>query len=377
MKKFFISLGACLVAGAVGVGALLCIKENYNKSEAVSYDDDYHITLTADEVNSLEFPTLYQYLYDSVLDVHEIAITYKNYTYSFVNLDDSEAYNWQSEDLIIEENKIYNIRLNSSGRFSWLIDDNLYDIDSNFTLNIGNSEFTALVKEAIEKDTFGIGKTFTFANQINYYAPYDSNISSDFVSDSAMTSNNLYIFVNIYQGSFKSGGQTFDTIRARYVNAIGLLYLQQGSSSTYTAWTSDYYASFEQLEYYNSTTNHIEIVNKRNTKSVTYNNGVGLAQLQGSTWVSQSYRDITFISPINESILTNLDKLNNALLGSGSLSNSSDIGLDSAFTLLGQAFSSVAGLLAIQVLPNITLGLLLFLPLIIGIIITIIWVVKR
>ena len=52
-------------------------------------------------------------------------------------------------------------------------------------------------------------------------------------------------------------------------------------------------------------------------------------------------------------------------------------GTASAFSLLTQAFGSVAGLLAVQVLPNITLGLLLFLPLIATVIVLIIKAVKK
>lgn len=57
--------------------------------------------------------------------------------------------------------------------------------------------------------------------------------------------------------------------------------------------------------------------------------------------------------------------------------NTADIGLGQAFTLIGSAFNSLLGLATIQVIPGITIGLLLFMPFLAGLVVFIIWIVKR
>lgn len=54
-----------------------------------------------------------------------------------------------------------------------------------------------------------------------------------------------------------------------------------------------------------------------------------------------------------------------------------DVGTGNALALVGDAFASIIPILSIQILPNISLGLLIFLPLIAGIVVLIIKVVSK
>lgn len=217
---------------------------------------------------------------------------------------------------------------------------------------------------------------FNFASQINYYAPYGQDIDSYFVNDADMVSSSSYsLKVILSKQPFISGGYVFDTIRLRYQNAIANTYLDNNGNRQ--TWGVNGFASYSFTEYVNTATNLVVIVNERIVQPWSDGNSSGYNQTLGSKWVSKNYQSIRFFADISDIQLTSLSTLNNSSFSGGYIVNDNNIGLESAFSLIGQAFSSVTGLLTISVLPGITLGLLLFLPLIAGIIVAIIWVVKR
>jgi len=91
---------------------------------------------------------------------------------------------------------------------------------------------------------------------------------------------------------------------------------------------------------------------------------------------------LTSSSSSNYSVLTNKTWREILLLGYAdtqytSYGDNSSNGLGGVFTLIASAFTGLMPLLNIQILPNITLGLLLFIPLIATIIIVVIRLVKK
>lgn len=221
------------------------------------------------------------------------------------------------------------------------------------------------------------GGSFSFNSQINYYAPYGQDIDTDFVNDSNMTSSSSYSFKTILEGQpFYSGGLVFDTIRLRYDSAQALSYYD--NSGARQTWTASQFAGYSWIEYVNSVSNRIIVVNQRLTQAWNSGNSSGVVQSKGSRWVSTEYQKIQFFNEPNQTIITTLSTLNNSSYQANTyVIANNDVGLGGAFTLLSQAFSSWIPILSVSIVPGITLGMLIFLPLIAGIIILIIWIVKR
>ena len=100
---------------------------------------------------------------------------------------------------------------------------------------------------------------------------------------------------------------------------------------------------------------------------------------QNVSWLGSEYKTLHFYKVVDEQsyYYQVLTMANNNLVANGFNNGTTDVGLGGAFSLLATAFSSISGILAISLFPGITLGLLLFLPLIVGIIIAIIWLIKK
>lgn len=64
-------------------------------------------------------------------------------------------------------------------------------------------------------------------------------------------------------------------------------------------------------------------------------------------------------------------------LGSITSNTNDSANIGNAFTLIGSAFTSLAGLFNIGIIPGITIGVLLFIPLIVGIILAIVRLIKK
>lgn len=384
MKKFFISLGACLVAGAVGVGALLCTKENNNIAKA-------------DSEISLNNVVLYT---SGERDYSDLGIAQSIYWFNgdLVGVDNSRY-----DQILVNTNNgaVTRIRLrdyNDSENFYTLWNDNVIDtsfLDKVYLLQgsiqnmvfgpVGSSTLIEDISQIYDylKDIFEVTfksdkPWFNFNNQINYNAPYNASLSADYISDDYFTSASVHIEKSIFGDSynfdywFKVAGQYFNDINLTYLSAQATSFDDSGEPVI-----SNGYGYYSFMSFTNSITGKILVVNTRNYSSYIKGSGQGIYFTRSSDWVSGSYKNLELLFTPTSEQLSILNTLNNDSNVPNQTYSKEDIGLGGAFTLLGQAFSSVAGLLAIQVLPNITLGLLLFLPLIVGIIIAIIWIVKR
>ena len=210
---------------------------------------------------------------------------------------------------------------------------------------------------------------FTFANQINYNSPYATDLNSPFVSHYFADINELGFDLVYDLPSFISNNQVFNRIRLWYWNANGTRYEMNGLTAIYEGQNCAWYGF---MQYINTNTNETIEVNSRT--SVYMSDGY---IVNSSTWVAQEYRTIVFQNELSPTQVKNLSQFNNSTYGSSFSGVATDVGLSNVFNILSSSFSSFAGIFAIQLLPGITIGLLFFMPLIVGLIITIIWLVKR
>lgn len=215
--------------------------------------------------------------------------------------------------------------------------------------------------------------TFDFNYNINRYGPLMSNneVFSNYGATNQLGSN------FVVRGYFK------DSLN-NYYNAIKITYLQaQGSNYIDSKGEShlweDQSASYAYLEY---------IKTDNTSVMVNFNDYITMGNKRlysaSSTWVSDNFRHITIVYldkfssnlPINElSPLEVLNTFNNNVIGTNEMGGlGGSIGV---FGLLSEGFKSVASILGMEIIPGITLGLFIFIPFSIMILITCVWLFKR
>lgn len=216
---------------------------------------------------------------------------------------------------------------------------------------------------------------FTFNKNFNYNAPYSRSTDSTFIVDGNYNNSTSLIIKSLYVGQFVSNHNVFDTLKlyylsgdnTRYIDETNLVKVASGSQLGYYIY----------MEYYYSKTGYTKMVNYRDYVSRNdSNNNTQTCVVNNALWVNNEYQNIYFIYDLSVDSSNNLTKFNNYDVYNG-INTYDDTGIGSAFNLLTLSFSSLIPLLSIQILPNITIGLLLFMPLIVGIIIFVIWLVKR
>lgn len=251
---------------------------------------------------------------------------------------------------------------------------------------------------------------FQFASQFNFNAPYRLNRSigyfgvgddynydiwnkySDFISLNGAFNGDLYSpipdihtiwFRYISLGDFVSNGRLFNRIFYFYVPVDGFLFdklLPPPDSGAYFAMAYYYGDPITDVFTYNDLT----FVNYRNW-SVDANNLFMTANYQflsTSSWTNDDYRYITFIDKLSLDERDFLTSFNSNEFGGNGFDDITIISggngsVIDVFTLLGNAFASLQNFLSINILPAISIGTLLFLPLVVGIVITIFWLIKR
>lgn len=215
---------------------------------------------------------------------------------------------------------------------------------------------------------------YDFPSQINYYAPQGANIDSNVIT----LSDTTYTLISGFK--FIAGGYLYDTIRLVYASATNTYYV--GENSIATKITTNGYYNFIRLEYYDSESGVATTANYRNITNIMIDENIESVYQRASTWKGNLSRIYLTSEPTIEQT-EQLSLVNGSMAGyiapviypPGYVVGS--IAMENGFTLLATAFSAVASILSIQILPNITIGLLMFLPLVVGIIIFIVWLVKR
>lgn len=215
--------------------------------------------------------------------------------------------------------------------------------------------------------------TFDFNYNINRYGPLMSNneVFSNYGASNQLGSN------FVVRGYFKDSlNNYYNAIKITYLEAKGSNYIDnKGDIHLWEAQS----ASFAFLEY---------IRTDNSSVMVNFNDYItqGNKRLysSSSTWVADNFRHITifyldkFTSnlPINDlSPLEVLNTFNNNVIGSNEMGGLG--GSTGVFGLLSQGFKSVASILAMEIIPGISLGLFIFIPFSIMILITCVWLFKR
>lgn len=243
-------------------------------------------------------------------------------------------------------------------------------IGSNFTA-VNGYELTLynILTDLFYIYTFG-ETGFNFNPTINYNAPFGYATESAFVLGEGQT-------ITYELPWFYSNGLAFNQIQMYYVDALATRYItQEGNIVVMETEGFSYYA---RMCYKNTATNLVVEVNSRIYSTYTDSQGNVQYYLNNtSVWANPNYQVLIFSDSLTPSQYDKLSVLNTNL-GAGYVdyTGTDDIGLGSVFTLIGRAFSAVGGFLAIQIMPGLSLGILLFAPLIVGIIIAVIWIVKR
>lgn len=234
--------------------------------------------------------------------------------------------------------------------------------------------------------------SFTFEANFNYNADFNYTLSDTFVSKPGTSAT--FEVQNEFEQSFISNGQVFNTVLLVFnrVTSSGVTYWNSATQEAYIQYGTDY-IYWSEMYYINMFTNTRVLVATRGTKGVQYTGGTSSAGSYSTAltntvnWVQANYRTIAFPGrQISYDLVNEFTRYNSSSDYNGfteypnyeQIINNNDNGeMVGGLALLGLAFKSLTPIFTIQILPGITLGLLFFLPLIVGIIVLIIWVIKR
>lgn len=214
---------------------------------------------------------------------------------------------------------------------------------------------------------------FNFVRNFNYNAPF-----CDLGSTYLQASYDQYgegFRVDIYTPDFVSNGVIFNHIRLYYSNGNGTTYKTGGEYKDNNNLYSYY---FVMMEYRNR--NYPEndrMVFSRTLEQYTKSGNLSFYITNSGTWKNIAYQELVFNSVLEPDLRDKLAQYNNSTYIGGFTDGTSNIGLDNVFILLSSAFGSLTSIWSIQLIPGISIGLLLFMPLVVSLIIGLIWLVKR
>ena len=189
--------------------------------------------------------------------------------------------------------------------------------------------------------------------------------------------------------TFVSNDTTFNKITLLYgsLNAMNTYVTTDGTTLTDVSSMSNYMCCIAiKYAYVNEedlTERNITVASMR--KSVVTENNVTLnvtdVRSPFVVWVNEAYRTLTIVedtrSVINGSYLTIENMSSVQLLQVTSNVSTSAVGLSDVNSLLKGAFSALSSLFGLSILPGLTLGLLLFLPLVVTILIAVIRLIRK
>lgn len=217
---------------------------------------------------------------------------------------------------------------------------------------------------------------FDFKYDFNYNAPYSNTINQMFVQDSTFTSTNPTAFVLkiIDLPYFVSNGGLYNQIYLYYFNGYGTRY--NSGVDRYDILNQAGYGYFNTMVYRNSDADYSKLVYTRLFSQYTDSDGDLQTYLSvGGTWENTAYQHLDFIHHLSLDDKDSLAKFNNGSYDNGISNNYNFFG--SSFSLIDTAFKGLASLLSVQVLPNVSLGVLIITPFIIGILLFVVALFKR
>jgi len=262
----------------------------------------------------------------------------------------------------------------------------LYDFTDAFFIMVN-------VESISEQDKALLEVFFTINNQINYFefnktfnynAPENLPVGNQLWYQTGMDNSDIHAEYHIdYQiGYFTSNNLLFDTIRYVYKSSKGVSFIKEGEifDENSAMNGADDYAFYYELMYINTSTNYELVVNYRN--QYWYESAYGLPGYyftDGTTWYNDTFRNITILAPLSEQNRIQLQAFNNNNQSSisGNVVSGGTYGDNNVFSLIGSAFTSLLPMLNIAILPGITLGILLFVPLVAMLVFAIIRIIKK
>lgn len=235
--------------------------------------------------------------------------------------------------------------------------------------------------------------TLTFGDTFNYNAAYQYLVALDVNNTGyqTITEDLTYYVFRQYDGYittslnassyqltldlpyFYSNGFLFNQIVFNYValaDTEQVMTLNNGFVPNHYVNQQNTTLIYHSMRYKNSNSGLSLQTNIRN--GGLDSNGVYYWQLTTS-WANDNYKTITFISSLNEYETYFLNNMNNLTIGGGLSSGGS---VFDVFTLLGNAFSSFTSLFNVAILPSITIGVLVAIPLVVSLIILLFKMIK-
>lgn len=216
---------------------------------------------------------------------------------------------------------------------------------------------------------------FVFNKTFNYNAPLGLGIAQQYGGNISLAPTTIVggIYRFTYNvGQFYSNGSLYNQIVIDYLNAGACYYDVNGVIRQGTSDMLSYFA----LGYKRLDNGLIDFVNYRDNLIGTLNGNSVTYTAQASTWVNDSYRYLTLYQTFSNEMRVKVEAFNNNNQSeySGVVYNSET---NNVFTLLASAFTGLIPVLSIAVLPGISLGILLFIPLVATLIFAIIKIIKK
>jgi len=226
--------------------------------------------------------------------------------------------------------------------------------------------------------TFLSNKSFKFTinKNFNYNAHFGSTLESNFVTKFWSGTSGMGTLTYDFP-LFISNGEIFNRIELYFISGYGTRYVTSSRSTEPLTNDNESTCYYLNMLYKNTQTNTSRLVNRRANVYVDDDGTPQNALCPGSLWENNEYQVLYFQTDLSEVQKNNVAQFNNYDVYNGFEGINEDVGLSNVFTLLGGAFTSLISLFKIELLPGISIGLLFFMPLIVGIILLIIWLVKR
>ena len=216
--------------------------------------------------------------------------------------------------------------------------------------------------------------TFTFARNWNYNADYMLNTDSIYVNDTYFVSGVMNKTIYIDLPLFESNGVIYNRLRLDFMNGMATSYMTDDGIKLLGLEHFGYYST---LMYLNTITGDSAFVNDRIRNWANSNNTYTSYIAQGTTFLNSNYMRLNFYFDLSPSELTSLSKYNDNSFSNGFIDGSDNHALENAFTLVNTALTGIVGFFSWVVLPGITIGTLLMIPLAISLIIFVIKLFKR
>lgn len=196
-------------------------------------------------------------------------------------------------------------------------------------------------------------------------------------------------FLDLNGFTFISNGQTFNRVRIAYMPLpAGAPYITDDgtmgiSTEDYTDYVYCLGVFYQYVDENDDIVDSVRVVTNRKKLVIADNANINAYDVRPPfmVWVNQNYRSLKVIEDTGLVIDNQYLQYENMsavqLLQVTSNVTQNVAGMTNAFDLIRHAFESIQGILQMSIFPGVTIGLLMFIPLILTIIMVVIRLVKR